>query len=92
MRFKKLRFVVAIAIVLFILLVGNIVAFGLAKNNNSDSKNTQELKLLAPIYPNKSSGDISQNSNSVHDNQNVVVTNPSPPKVVVHRTIRTSAS
>lgn len=88
MRFKKLKWSVGIALVLFILLVGNIIAFGLAQNKQNDS--ASGIALLAPVYSNKSITSASSGS-ATNDTGNQMMNTPSQ-NIVIHRTMRTSAS
>jgi hypothetical protein len=55
MRFKKLRIFVIISLILFVLIVGDIIAFGLIQKNDNSGFNN--LNTLGPIdnktYSNK---------------------------------------
>lgn len=89
MRFKNLRIIVGIAMVVFILVVGNIIAFGAFHGKNEAANKSSELVLLAPIIINKSSENISKSSNT-QTSQNTQT--PTTTKTVVHKTTKTSAS
>lgn len=84
MRFKKLKIFVGISLILFVLIVGNIITFGLMQKY--DYEGSDESKVIAPIYANKSSasGSNSQqtttasttsapNNSSTSGNQTTVV-------------------
>ncbi len=50
MRFKKLRYFVGIAMVIFILIVANILAFGLSQKSTDNIKIPQDLKVTEIPY------------------------------------------
>ncbi len=50
MRFKRLRKNIGISLVIFTLVVGSILLFGLAKHNNTANN---QLSLGTPIYTNR---------------------------------------
>ena len=89
MRFKKLRLSVGIALVLFILIVGNIIVFGKLADNSymSQSNNTDQNSILVD------SKQIASKETQTETNpiQSVdEVQDSSPP--VVHHSRRTRAS
>lgn len=60
MRFKKLKILVAIALVIFILIVANTISFSLLQNN----QDTQTSKLVTSIDSRKNSSIIKTASTS----------------------------
>jgi hypothetical protein len=92
MRFKRLRAFVGIFLVLFVLVVGNIIAFGLLqKYNISDD----DSKMIAPIYTINKPDTPTTNSQQQPSNVASAPTSapaPSPAPTVVHTTVRTRAS
>jgi hypothetical protein len=91
-RFKKLRRNVAIAMILFIFIIGNVIIFGtLSQNHNLNSG----ITLLAPIYNNESKVGSSQSNNIVTAQNNLpaVQAEPTiPPAIIVNLPVRTRAS
>ena len=106
MRFKKLRLSVGIALILFILIAGNIIAFGklvdkkpIVQSNNSDTilvdpKQIAPKKIQTETKPIQPIVEVQNSSLSAPIEQpKVVEPTPPPPKpVVVHHQRRTRAS
>jgi hypothetical protein len=108
MRFKKLRLILGICLVIFVLVVGNVIVLGiLMKNPNKNNIQTADnivnsKKADAVVEQNNSVVMQGSSSNSVNvdttnnNTQAIVDNNPAPvdntPVVVYHPTIRTSAS
>ncbi len=98
MRFKKLRIFVGIAILIFVLVIGNIIAFGLTHNTNSNniaaidtrkSAVNSTLQVIDSSSPNTASSSTSSNTQQ----QQVQSTPaPVPAPIVYHPTMRTRAS
>ncbi len=90
MRFKKLKTTVAVSMIVFILLVGSIVALGVSERVQSQKSNSASLKLLEPTYPNQNT---QVNTNTQTNN---VQTQPTPTPVqtqqTIFNTVRTRAS
>ena len=90
MRFKKLKIFVGISMILFILIVGNILAFGLLKKYDNES---DDSKIVAPVYVNKPfvpSSTSQQTTSTVTKNPSTPT--PSSSTTVVQQTTRTRAS
>ena len=79
MRFKKLKTFVGISLVVFILVVGSIIAFGYLSQHHDDN----EVLILTPVY----SGSKATTSSGTVTTTTQTTTQPT----VVH-TIRTRAS
>ena len=92
MRFKKLKIFVGISLVLFILVVGNILAFGLLKKYDNES---DDSKTVVPIYINKSTLPSSNSQQQITNTSTQTPSNPSSSgtsTTVVQQTTRTRAS
>ena len=91
MRFKGLRILVAISLVMFILIVGNIYVFGFLKENDDRSDSDVRI-LLPPSYSEKnplaSYEDNTQNPPQKPEKPIV----SSSPVTVVHNSVKTRAS
>lgn len=106
MRFKKLRLYVGIAIVLFILIAGNIIAFGLLHKNQTqpalaviDNKKTLNVPVVNSYSTTTTSNNANSNTNTVNSNTGGGSSVSSdqqavatPPPVVYHPSLRTRAS
>jgi hypothetical protein len=105
MRFKNLKAAVMIALIVFILVVGNILAFGLMnKNVSAASANAQQGAIIAQVGSKKSAVQAIQTVPSVEPSPQQVVQQPTDaqaqaaqpqpqpqPTVIVQR-VRTRAS
>lgn len=90
MRFRKLKIFVGIALVVFILVIGNIYAFGLLKK----STQTSDSNLSPPVYLNKSPAVIqpSQQSGSSTQSQQTTTQPAAPPQNTIIHNFFTRAS
>ena len=87
MGFRKLKTLVLIALVIFVLIVGTIVIFGSAVSGfDHDDLNSQ--LTLGPII---SYGDSGNNQNLNQNNQQVQPS-PNPQPTIFHNIVRTRAS
>lgn len=96
MRFKKLRISVGIAIVLFLLIVGNIIAFGLIKRvgasvSGDDDDSYINSRNAAIIDTDKSPSAITNSQQQQTTSSQPSSAAPSQP-TIVHKTTRTAAS
>lgn len=90
MRFKKLRLSVAIALLLFVILVGSIIAFGLFRSQQSDLvaiSNTTKKPIVTLNSTTQSTSSTISNTQTVPDSSNVI-----PQTAPVNSNIRTRAS
>ena len=94
MRFEKLRISVGIALVLFILIVGNIIVFGLLNNPNSSQISKTQPDLSTPAFTDNKNAVV--NTNTVSTTQNNQQTTPDQTAPVqtppVYNNFRTRAS
>ena len=97
MRFKKLKIFTAIALVVFILVVANIIVFGLWNNNNQanlataiDRKNSSITQITSNQTSSNQNSQSSQNSASSTTQAVTAPTTPAP--VITHSATRTRAS
>jgi len=91
MRFKTLRIVVGVALIIFILIIGNILLFSNIENGDSkisrktialiDNKNVIQQKNIIVSNP---------DTNNIIKSEPTIIQNPTP--VVIHHSIRTRAS
>ncbi len=94
MRFKKLRLMVGIAILIFILVVGNIIAFGLTHNNSQNQSTIVSIDTRKSTSSSTTQVTTSSSSTSTSNN-NVATSNNQPAQsapVVYQPTVRTRAS
>ena len=98
MRFKKLRIFVAVTLVLFILVIGNIIAFGLIQNSTSNitSNNANNIQAGVPVYIDRSSITNTANANTANTNSQqqmqTQTQSSTPTPTIVHTRIVSSAS
>lgn len=89
MRFEKLRIFVAISLILAILVVGNVIAFGKLIKDDEDDDNSQ-LRLMAPVVYNKEQVVVTKPTTASPTQPTPVA--PSQTTTVTHTTKRTRAS
>ncbi len=97
MRFKKLKISTGIAIVIFMLVIGNIIAFGLFKAQGSqyniaalDTKKASASLGAASVYSGSGSGNT--NSNTATQPVQQPQPQPIPQPTTVFPPVRTGAS
>lgn len=90
MRFKKLKISVGIALILFILILGNIYAFGFMK---ADDIHNSDIKTISPpVYTDKSPAIIQPQTNAQSQPATVQPAIAQPQPTIVHQTVVTRAS
>lgn len=101
MRFKKLRVFIAVALIIFILVVANIIVFGLMQNklqlaaNVDDKKNIQNITIVKNTINTQQTAEASTNQNiqtSINPQATTPATLPTPTPVITHPRMITRAS